>query len=56
MQMVVIVLKALLKYYFQKNNKDLSLAEIAFITAIPNNPSLYNPLNHMENTLKRKDN
>lgn len=43
------------QYYFQKNNKDLSLAEIAFITAIPNNPSLYNPLNHMENTLKRKD-
>lgn len=43
------------QYYFQKNNKDLTIAEIAFITSIPNNPSLYNPINHIDNTLKRKD-
>lgn len=43
------------QYYFQKNNKDLTIAEIAFITAIPNNPSLYNPLKNIDNTLKRKD-
>lgn len=43
------------QYYFQKNNNDLNIAEIAFITAIPNNPSLYNPIKNIENTLKRKD-
>lgn len=43
------------KYYFQKPSKKLNIAEIAFITAIPNNPSKFNPLKHIENTLERKD-
>ena len=31
--------------YFGKSSKDLSLAESAFLAAIPNNPSVYNPYN-----------
>lgn len=42
-------------FYFQKPLAELSIAEIAFIAAIPNNPSLYNPLNHFENTKKRQE-
>lgn len=43
------------EYYFQKPSTELNIAEIAFITAIPNNPSYYNPLTYMENTLDRKN-
>ena len=43
------------EYYFQKNTKELNIAEIAFLTSIPNNPSAYNPLTKFENTLSRKD-
>lgn len=43
------------KTYFNKSVNDLSLSEIAFLTAIPNNPTKYNPVNHMDNTLKRRD-
>lgn len=42
-------------YYFQKPLTELSVAEIAFISAIPNNPSLYDPLKHFENTKKRQE-
>lgn len=31
--------------YFGKSAKDLTIAEAAFLAAIPNNPSLYNPYN-----------
>lgn len=41
--------------YFQKHTSDLSLSEICFLLAIPNNPSLYDPLTNMENTLARRD-
>ncbi|MFB9219116.1 transglycosylase domain-containing protein [Kurthia sibirica] len=41
-------------YYFDKPLKDLSKAEITFISAIPNNPSLYNPLRFFDNTKKRQ--
>jgi len=43
------------KGYFNKSLKDLSLEEIAFLTAIPNNPSLYDPLIHIENTTFRRN-
>ncbi|MBQ2695163.1 penicillin-binding protein [Candidatus Saccharibacteria bacterium] len=33
------------KTYFNKSAKDLTLAESAFLAAIPNNPSMYNPYN-----------
>lgn len=41
--------------YFSKDVSELSLGEIAFLCAIPNNPSLYDPLKHKENTLKRQE-
>nr|WP_106780604.1 transglycosylase domain-containing protein [Lysinibacillus timonensis] len=42
-------------YYFQKPLEQLSLAQMAFIAAIPNNPSLYDPLVHFENTKLRQE-
>ena len=42
-------------YYFGKNTTDLSIAEIALLTGIPNNPTLYDPINNFDNALKRKD-
>ncbi len=41
--------------YFGKDAAELSLSQMAFLCAIPNNPSLYNPLTKIENTLKRRD-
>jgi len=41
--------------YFGRSVKDLSLSETVFICAIPNNPSLYDPLVRMEKTLERRD-
>lgn len=41
--------------YFNIGADDLDLSQIAFLCAIPNNPSLYDPLTHMENTLGRRD-
>lgn len=42
-------------YYFQKPLQELSVAEIAFISAIPNNPSLYNPLKNFDDTKARQE-
>jgi penicillin-binding protein 1A len=42
-------------YYFQKPLQELSIAEIAFIAAIPNNPSLYNPLKNFDQTKARQE-
>lgn len=41
--------------YFNKSVDDLSLSEQAFIAAIPNNPTKYNPLVSFERTLDRRD-
>jgi len=41
--------------YFGRSVRDLSLSETIFICAIPNNPSLYDPLIRMEKTLERRD-
>lgn len=41
--------------YFSKDAKDLTLSQIAFLCAIPNNPGLYDPVVHMDNTIKRRD-
>ena len=41
--------------YFQCEMKDLSISQIAFLCAIPNNPSYYDPLNHMDNVIERRD-
>lgn len=41
--------------YFSCQLNDLSLSQIAFLCAIPNSPSYYDPILHMENTLERRD-
>ena len=41
--------------YFNKSVSELTLGEIAFISAIPNNPTLYDPLKNYDNTIKRKN-
>lgn len=41
--------------YFSEDVDELSLSECAFLCAIPNSPGLYDPLTHMDNTLKRRD-
>ena len=41
--------------YFSKEVNELSLSQIAFLIAIPNNPSLYDPIKKLDNVLKRRD-
>ncbi|MBR1744253.1 MAG: transglycosylase domain-containing protein, partial [Lachnospiraceae bacterium] len=48
-------IEAASKAYFSKSVKDLDLAEIAFLCAIPNRPSTYDPLEHFDNTVERKN-
>ncbi|MCK0470425.1 transglycosylase domain-containing protein [Halalkalibacter sp. APA_J-10(15)] len=42
-------------FYFNKPSKQLTLAETAFLSAIPNNPSHYDPLQHFDRTLLRQE-
>ena len=42
-------------YYFDRPLAKLSLAEIAFIAAIPNNPTLYDPIKNFDNTKSRQE-
>ena len=35
--------------------KDLSLSQTAFLCAIPNSPSYYDPIVNFENTIERRD-
>ncbi|OLO27593.1 penicillin-binding protein [Alkalihalophilus pseudofirmus] len=42
------------QYYFSKSSNELTLAEITFLSAIPNNPSHYNPIQNIENTKLRQ--
>lgn len=42
------------QFYFQKHTEELSKAEMAFLAAIPNNPTLYDPLTNFDNTKKRQ--
>lgn len=41
--------------YFNQSVKDATLAKIAFLCAIPNNPSMYNPVTHFSNTKERQE-
>ena len=41
--------------YFNRGVQELNLSEIAFLSAIPNNPTIYDPLTQKENTLARRD-
>ena len=42
-------------YYFGKPIDKLSIAQMAFIAAIPNNPSLYDPINNFDHTKARQE-
>ncbi|WP_209124254.1 transglycosylase domain-containing protein [Alkalihalobacillus sp. BA299] len=42
------------QFYFSKSSAELTLAEVAFLSAIPNNPAHYNPIKNKENTQLRQ--
>lgn len=48
-------IQAASKGYFNTEVANLDLSQIAFLCAIPNNPTLYDPVTNMQNTLKRRD-
>ncbi|MFA9464841.1 MAG: PBP1A family penicillin-binding protein [Velocimicrobium sp.] len=48
-------IEAASKGYFSTDVNDLSLAQIAYLCAVPNNPTVYNPLENSDNTVKRKN-
>lgn len=41
--------------YFSRDISELSVSEIAFLCAIPNNPSYYDPLTHFDHTITRRN-
>lgn len=41
--------------YFDRDVENLSLSQIAFLCAIPNNPTLYDPVTNKDNTVSRRD-
>lgn len=41
-------------YYFNKDAKDLNLAEASMIVGIPKNPTYYNPVYYLDNAKKRQ--
>ena len=43
------------EYYYSKEPMELTLSECATIAAITNNPSLYDPISHPENNMKRRN-
>ena len=43
------------QFYFSKPLKSLTVGEMAFICAIPNNPTLYDPLKHFDYTKSRQE-
>lgn len=47
-------IQAASKGYYNKDAQELSLGELAFICSIPNNPTLYDPYDNMENTEGRQ--
>lgn len=42
-------------YYFNKQIQELSLAELVFISAIPNNPTMYDPVKNFNATKERQE-
>ncbi|KAB2334708.1 penicillin-binding protein [Cytobacillus depressus] len=48
-------IEAAAQVYFQKQTHELSNAELAFLAAIPNNPTLYNPMKHFDQTKARQE-
>ena len=48
-------IQAASKGYFSCDLKDLSLSQTAFLCAIPNSPSYYDPIVNYEHTIERRD-
>ncbi len=48
-------IQAASKGYFSKGVDELTLGEITFLCAIPNNPTIYDPIDEPDNTVKRKN-
>lgn len=48
-------IQAASKGYFNKEVNELSLSQITYLCAIPNNPTIYNPFEYSDNTIKRRD-
>lgn len=48
-------IQAASKGYFNTTVDQLDLSQIAFLCAIPNNPFLYDPVNHADNTVTRRN-
>lgn len=48
-------IQAASKGYFDKDAKDLTMSEAAFLCAVPNAPNMYEPYHHKEKTLTRRD-
>ncbi|EWG09441.1 transglycosylase domain-containing protein [Cytobacillus firmus] len=48
-------IEAASQLYFKKSAKDLTKAQEAFLAAIPNNPSLYDPIKHFDHTKERQE-
>lgn len=48
-------IEAAAQYYFQQPTNKLSKAQLAFLAAIPNNPTLYDPVKNFANTKKRQE-
>ena len=42
-------------YYFSKPTKELTHAQVATLISIPNNPTIYSPLNNPDNTISRRN-
>jgi penicillin-binding protein 1C len=47
-------IQAAAKYYFNKPASELSIAEAAFLSALPNAPTLLNPYKNYDETVKRQ--
>lgn len=48
-------IEAAAKGYFSKSSQELTLGQICFLCAIPNNPTLYDPEKNYDNTVARKN-
>ena len=48
-------IQAASKGYFDKDAKDLTMSEAAFLCAVPNAPNMYEPYHHKEKTMTRRD-
>ncbi len=48
-------IEAAAKGYFSKSSQDLTLGQICFLCAIPNNPTRYDPEKNYDNTIERKN-